>query len=123
MENITTVIVSIAVIIKLFYVIKYLINKFREYNLVKNFSGPKAFPIIGNSHLFLGNMEGTVVFHISNVNINVNKILSNSPYGFEKGQLYDGLIDLLGNGLVTASSKLQEHMIEILLKQLNYLYK
>ncbi|KAI4473268.1 hypothetical protein M0802_016211 [Mischocyttarus mexicanus] len=57
MENITTVIVSIAVIIKLFYVIKYLINKFREYNLVKNFSGPKAFPIIGNSHLFLGNME------------------------------------------------------------------
>ncbi|KAI4483414.1 hypothetical protein M0802_013419 [Mischocyttarus mexicanus] len=130
MENITTVIVSIAVIIKLFYVIKYLINKFREYNLVKNFSGPKAFPIIGNSHLFLGNMEditnklmkldknyssiwrlwiGPKLLIILN-DLESIEILSNSPYGFEKGQSYDGFIDLVGNGLITAStSKWQVH--------------
>ncbi|XP_043501605.1 cytochrome P450 4g15-like [Polistes fuscatus] len=57
MEYIDTLIAITAITIILYYIIKYLINKFFEINMVKGFSGPKAFPLIGNIYLLLGDME------------------------------------------------------------------
>lgn len=40
---------------------EYLLNKLHIYNTTKGFPGPKAYPIIGNAHLFMGNTEGEFV--------------------------------------------------------------
>ncbi|KAI4476233.1 hypothetical protein M0804_013773, partial [Polistes exclamans] len=57
MEYIDTLIAKTAIIIISYYIIRYLINKFSEYNMIKGLSGPKAFPLIGNLYLLLGAME------------------------------------------------------------------
>ncbi|XP_043488901.1 cytochrome P450 4g15-like [Polistes fuscatus] len=90
--------------------------------MVKRFSGPKAYPIIGNLNLFFGSIEditNTLIkvstnypspqrFWIgSQLTIMVNdpkhmRILLKSSYSYEKNQTYDFIKSELGDGLLTA---------------------
>ncbi|KAI4476497.1 hypothetical protein M0804_013528 [Polistes exclamans] len=128
MFSITHVIALIVIIILLFYIIKYISDKFREYNLVKKCPGPKAYPLIGNLHMFLGDLTdithkliksfanysspwrlwiGPKLVLIFDDPENIN-ILSNSSYGFKKSQVYDFIKPYFGNGLLTAPDSLLE---------------
>ncbi|KAI4481012.1 hypothetical protein M0802_014051 [Mischocyttarus mexicanus] len=40
-----------------FISVKYLYVKLRQYNMSKNFGGPRAYPIIGNSFVFFGDLN------------------------------------------------------------------
>ncbi|XP_043486958.1 cytochrome P450 4g15-like [Polistes fuscatus] len=122
MENITTVLALTAIIIILFYVIEYLINKFREYNMVKKYQGPKAYPLIGNLNLFVGDLKD-ITYKLIKLSENYSspwrlwvgpklvlffddpeymKIISDGSYGWEKSELYDFMKPYIGNGLFTA---------------------
>ncbi|KAI4474856.1 hypothetical protein M0804_014634 [Polistes exclamans] len=57
MFSITKVIAPTIIIFLFFYIIKYIIYKFREYNMVKKCSGPKAYPLIGNLNMFVGDVK------------------------------------------------------------------
>lgn len=65
---VATLIVIIKRLIELFNrVISYFSNKLHMYNTIKGIPGPKAYPIIGNAHLFIGDIEGkflTNIFYI-----------------------------------------------------------
>ncbi|KAI4478025.1 hypothetical protein M0804_012216 [Polistes exclamans] len=122
MEYIDTFIAKTAIIIILYYVIRYLINTFFEYNMVKGLSGPKAFPIIGNLYLFLGPMEDITnkMLKLSNKYTSpwrfwigpklfilfddpkYIEIITKSSNSYEKTPLYDFFKPILGNGLITA---------------------
>ncbi|KAI4483216.1 hypothetical protein M0804_008271 [Polistes exclamans] len=128
MGYITTVLASTAVIIILLYVIEYLINKFREYNMVKKCPGPKAYPLIGNLYMFLGDLKDITNKLINSSEIYSSpwvmwvgpklivvcddpeniEILSKSSNRYEKSSLYDFLKDFLGNGLLSAPGGLLE---------------
>ncbi|XP_043494013.1 cytochrome P450 4C1-like isoform X2 [Polistes fuscatus] len=122
------------IIIMLFYVLKYIINKFREYNMAKKFSGPKAYPLIGNLNMFFGDVKDItgnlikmfsdysspcrlwlgltlMVFFDDPENI---KILSNSSNGYEKSSVYDFMKFSLGNGLFTAPASIWKNHRRIL---------
>lgn len=122
MEYIDTLFAKTAIIIILYYIIKYLKNKYREYNIVKGFSGPKAFPVIGNLHLLLGDMKDT---YNKMVKLSTSytspwrfwigpklflifddpdyiEIITKRSYGYEKNQIYEFIKPVLGNGLFTA---------------------
>nr|XP_050868883.1 cytochrome P450 4C1-like [Vespula vulgaris] len=57
--NIITILIIITLIlIEMHYgIVQYVLNKLRMYNKIKRFPGPKAYPIIGNAYMFLGNIE------------------------------------------------------------------
>ncbi|KAI4473697.1 hypothetical protein M0804_015224 [Polistes exclamans] len=128
MFSITQVIALIVIIILLFYIIKYISDKFREYNLVKKCPGPKAYPLIGNLYMFLGDLKD-ITHKLIKTSANYSSpwrlwigpklvlifddpeyinILSNSSYGFEKSNLYDFIKPYFGNGLLTAPDSLLE---------------
>ncbi|KAI4472428.1 hypothetical protein M0802_016834 [Mischocyttarus mexicanus] len=128
MENIATVAVLTAIIVISCYVIKYLVNKFYEYNMVKSISGPKDFTLIGVLSLFLGNMEDVTNKLMKRINnypsiwrfwvgpklfIVLNdpdyiEILSKNSSDSEKPSLYGLVKDLLGNWLFTAPASMWE---------------
>ncbi|KAI4472655.1 hypothetical protein M0802_016607 [Mischocyttarus mexicanus] len=51
------VILIISIALTLFRLRKYLYVKLRQYNMSKNFGGLRAYPIIGNSFVFLGDLN------------------------------------------------------------------
>ncbi|KAI4477092.1 hypothetical protein M0802_014783 [Mischocyttarus mexicanus] len=139
MENIATVTVSVAIIVISFYVIKYLVNKFYQYNMVRNITGPKTFPLIGTLSLFLGNMKdiknklmnitnnypsiwrfsvGLKLFIVLN-DPDYIEILSKNSSGSEKPSPYGLIKAFLGNGLFTAPAS----MWEVHRKMLNPIFK
>ncbi|XP_043504535.1 cytochrome P450 4g15-like [Polistes fuscatus] len=106
--------------ILLFYLIKYISDKFREHKLVKKCSGPKPYPLIGNLNVLLGDMKDIThkIIKLSTIysspwllwvgpklvvilddpeNI---EILSNSSSGYEKSSLYFPMKNALGDGLL-----------------------
>lgn len=64
--NIITILIIITLIlIEMHYgIVQYVLNKLRMYNKIKRFPGPKAYPIIGNAYMFLGNIEGNFITNI-----------------------------------------------------------
>ncbi|KAI4474642.1 hypothetical protein M0804_014748 [Polistes exclamans] len=128
MGYIDTVIASTAIIFILFYVMEYLINKYREYNMVKGFSGPKAYPLIGNLHLLHGDMKD-----IYNKFLKLStsytspwrfwigpkllimfddpesiEIITKRTFSYEKHQQYDFFKPFMGNGLFSAPALIWE---------------
>ncbi|XP_015189649.1 PREDICTED: cytochrome P450 4C1-like isoform X2 [Polistes dominula] len=106
--------------------IKYLINKLHEYNLIKRFSGPKAYPLIGNLHIFLGDIKditkkllkaieyspspwrlwlGPKLFVLLDDPKHIEIICKHSN-AFEKSLVYDFMKPCIGNGLVTAPASI-----------------
>ncbi|KAI4473498.1 hypothetical protein M0804_015317 [Polistes exclamans] len=98
--------------------------------MVKGFSGPKAYPIIGNLNLLIGDIED-----ISNnlIKLTTNylspqrlwvgrklmialddpehmKILFKSSYSYEKNKIYYFIKSELGDGLITAPGKLSQFL-------------
>ncbi|XP_043502779.1 cytochrome P450 4C1-like isoform X2 [Polistes fuscatus] len=121
MEYIDTLIAITAITIILYYIIKYLINKFFEFNMVKGFSGPKAFPLIGNIYLLLGDMEdvtnkmlklstkytspwrfwiGPKLFILFD-DPKCIEIITKRSNSYEKNLIYEFFKPVLGNGLFT----------------------
>ncbi|KAI4474859.1 hypothetical protein M0804_014636 [Polistes exclamans] len=134
MFSITEVIAPTLIIFLLFYIIKYIIYKFREYNMVKKCSGPKAYPLIGNLNMFVGDTKDLtskiiktfanyssplllwvgpklIVFLDDPENI---EIILTSSNGYKKNFLYKFLNVILGNGLIAAPGKLYVHMCFLL---------
>ncbi|XP_043485923.1 cytochrome P450 4C1-like [Polistes fuscatus] len=126
MWYINKVSVSTAIIIMLFYVLKYIINRFREYNMVKNFSGPKAYPLIGNLNIFLGDLK-EITHKLMKLSENYSspwplwlgpqlalifddpeniEFLLKSSNGYEKSSVYDFVKYSLGNGVFTAPASI-----------------
>ncbi|XP_043499947.1 cytochrome P450 4C1-like isoform X1 [Polistes fuscatus] len=112
--------------ILLFYLIKYISDKFREHKLVKKCSGPKPYPLIGNLNVLLGDMKDIThkIIKLSTIysspwllwvgpklvvilddpeNI---EILSKSSSGYEKSSLYFPMKNALGDGLFTAPASI-----------------
>ncbi|XP_043504546.1 cytochrome P450 4C1-like [Polistes fuscatus] len=112
--------------ILLFYLIKYISDKFREHKLVKKCSGPKPYPLIGNLNLLLGDMKDIThkIIKLSTIysspwllwvgpklvvilddpeNI---EILSKSSSSYEKSYLYFPMKNLLGDGLFSAPASI-----------------
>ncbi|XP_015185433.1 PREDICTED: cytochrome P450 4C1-like isoform X2 [Polistes dominula] len=108
--------------------IKYLISKIHEYNLVKYFSGHKAYPLIGNIHVLLSEpkditntilkeMEnyplpwriwsGTKLCIISDDPEHID-IISKHSSSFEKSFQYNFVKPYIGNGLIAASASIWE---------------
>ncbi|KAI4472713.1 hypothetical protein M0802_016553 [Mischocyttarus mexicanus] len=104
---------------------KYLFVKLRQYNMSKNFGGPRAYPIIGNSFMFLGDLN-VITKRLINMSQKYTlpgrlwlgsslyvfledpeqlKIITESPHGLEKSGPYDYMKPCLGNGLLTAPGK------------------
>ncbi|XP_043502304.1 cytochrome P450 4V2-like [Polistes fuscatus] len=77
------------------------------YNLIKLevYQGPKAYPLIGNLNMFLGDTKGILLFNIYNIYI---YILSKSSNGYEKSSLYEFTKNALGNGLFTVTESIWE---------------
>ncbi|KAI4486267.1 hypothetical protein M0802_012411 [Mischocyttarus mexicanus] len=126
MEIIALLIVIIIITAVLFRSKKYLTLKLHQYNTVKNFDGPKAYPIIGNAFLFLGDLSvitnriipllpnyilparvwlGLQLFVILEDPDQI-KIITESSIGLEKSSLYDLPKIGFGNGLITAPSSI-----------------
>ncbi|KAI4476301.1 hypothetical protein M0804_013717 [Polistes exclamans] len=140
MFSITKVIAPSVIIFLLFYIIKYTIYKFREYNMVKKCSGPKSYPLIGNLNIFAGYIKD-VTYILINLSANYSspwvmwigpklivilddpeniEIISKSSNGYEKSSLYDFLEDIMGNGLASASAsiwKIHRSILDPLFKE------
>ncbi|KAL2749262.1 cytochrome P450 4C1-like isoform X1 [Vespula maculifrons] len=104
--------------------VKNFFNKLYVYNTIKEFSGPKEYPIIGNAHLFIattkggfltnvlyGNPEYIKIRSISIILIILKKnsyfcfvlkTLLNSPNITDKSEKYKDLKPVMGNGSFTA---------------------
>ncbi|XP_043497346.1 cytochrome P450 4C1-like [Polistes fuscatus] len=126
MLYVTNFIASTIIIILLFYLIKYISDKFRQYKMVKKFSGPKAYPLIGNLNELLGD-QNDVTQKLLNISINYSspwrlwigprlcigfddpeniKILSKSSIGYEKSSQYIFVKNYFGNGIFTAPASI-----------------
>ncbi|KAI4483245.1 hypothetical protein M0804_008300 [Polistes exclamans] len=131
MFSITKVIASTIIIFLLFYIIKYIINKFHEYNMVKKCSGPKGYPLIGNLNMFVGDAKD-ITYKLMKLSENYSspwllrigpklvvvltdpeniEIISKRSNEYEKNFLYKFLNDFMGNGLISAPGKLYVHML------------
>lgn len=69
MEFTVILIIITTIIMGLFYrILQYFLNILHIYNTVEGrLPGPKAYPIIGNAHLFIGDTESkflTYIFYI-----------------------------------------------------------
>ncbi|XP_035727376.1 cytochrome P450 4g15-like isoform X2 [Vespa mandarinia] len=120
----TVILISILTILFELYfgIAEYFLNKLHMFNITKGIPGPKAFPIIGNAHLFTG--DTTALFkQMLNIGKNYQllwrmwigaklfliienpeyvKTLLKSPYIIDKSKEYEKLKVSLGNGLLTA---------------------
>ncbi|KAL2713217.1 cytochrome P450 4C1-like isoform X1 [Vespula squamosa] len=108
---------------ELYYgIVQYFSNKLRMYYTIRQFPGPKAYPFIGNSHLFIGDIEDITnqFLEISKkyhslwrvwlgtkllVMVDDPKYIENilhSTDAIEKSEEYDHLKIAMGNGLFSA---------------------
>ncbi|XP_043682417.1 cytochrome P450 4C1-like isoform X2 [Vespula pensylvanica] len=123
MEFIAIMIAITAILLGLFCgIANNFLNKLYIYNTIKGFPGPKAYPIIGNAHLFIGN-TGDITNQILKISKNYQSIyrlwlgmqlfilINNSEYIknvlkspniTEKSEEYGILKLTVGNGLLTA---------------------
>nr|XP_050866027.1 cytochrome P450 4C1-like isoform X3 [Vespula vulgaris] len=123
MEFIAILIVITIILIGLFCeIIQYFLNKLHMYNTIKGIPGPKAYPIIGNAHLLIGDTED-IAQQFLNIGRNYHslwriwigtrllvmvddpeyvKILLSNPNIIEKSEDYKYIKPFAGNGLFSA---------------------
>ncbi|XP_043682421.1 cytochrome P450 4C1-like isoform X3 [Vespula pensylvanica] len=123
MEFTAILIVIIIILIGLFCeIIQYFLNKLHMYNTIKGIPGPKAYPIIGNAHLFIGDTED-IAQQFLNIGRNYHslwriwmgtrllvmvddpeyiKILLSNPNIIDKSKDYKYIKPFAGNGLFSA---------------------
>nr|KAF7398306.1 hypothetical protein H0235_016314 [Vespula pensylvanica] len=121
MEFTAILIVIIIILIGLFCeIIQYFLNKLHMYNTIKGIPGPKAYPIIGNAHLFIGDTEAQQFLNIgrnyhslwriwmgTRLLVMVDdpeyiKILLSNPNIIDKSKDYKYIKPFAGNGLFSA---------------------
>ncbi|XP_015173617.1 PREDICTED: cytochrome P450 4C1-like [Polistes dominula] len=115
-------------------------EKFREINMVKNCPGPKAYPIIGNLNMILGDSNDISRKLIESFAKYTSpwrfwigpqlvlafdepkdlKIILNKDSEFEKSQLYDFLKPYIGNGLLTAPVSIWDNHRNIINSTFNH---
>ncbi|KAI4489425.1 hypothetical protein M0802_011180 [Mischocyttarus mexicanus] len=116
------IIVPTILLIGLFYIVLYLINRFNMMNKIKNIPGPKAYPIIGNAYMLLGNTNdmaykflrfgenygsfcriwlGPILIVMVNDFSYIKEILNNENV-IEKSKEYETLKMFTGDSLLTA---------------------
>ncbi|XP_046828153.1 cytochrome P450 4C1-like [Vespa crabro] len=116
-------IIILTILFGLYYgIAEYFLNKLHIFNIIKGIPGPKAFPIIGNAHLFIG--DTTAIFkQIINLGKNYQllwrvwigakllvivenpeyvRTVLNSPNITDKSEEYEKLKPVVSNGLLTA---------------------
>ncbi|XP_047368012.1 cytochrome P450 4C1-like [Vespa velutina] len=119
-------IIVLTILFGLYYgIAEYFLNKLHMFNIIKGIPGPKAFPIIGNAHLFIGNTTalwkqilnlgknyqllwrvwiGAKLFLVIE-NPEYIKTVLNSPNITDKSVEYEKLKPIVGDGLFTAPGK------------------
>ncbi|XP_035742763.1 cytochrome P450 4C1-like [Vespa mandarinia] len=115
---------------------EYFLNKLHMLNIINGIPGPKAFPIIGNAHLFIGDTTalwnqilnlgknyqllwrvwiGTKLFLVIE-NPEYIKTVLNSPNIIDKSEEYEKLKPFVGNGLFTAPASVWDSHRKVLNK-------
>ncbi|KAL2749255.1 cytochrome P450 4C1-like isoform X1 [Vespula maculifrons] len=115
MEFIALMIAITAILIGLFCgIVNNFLNKLYIYNTIKGFPGPKAYPIIGNAHLFIGNI-GDITNQILKISMQLFIVINNSeciknilksPNVTEQIGGYRILKLALRNGVLTAPNEI-----------------
>ncbi|XP_046828154.1 cytochrome P450 4C1-like isoform X1 [Vespa crabro] len=118
-------IIILIILFGLYYgIAEYFLNKLHMFNIINGIPGPKAFPIIGNAHLFIG--DTTAMFkQIINLGKNYQllwhvwigakllvivenpeyvRTVLNNPNITDKSEEYEIFKPVVGNGLLTASA-------------------
>ncbi|XP_046828219.1 cytochrome P450 4C1-like isoform X3 [Vespa crabro] len=130
-------IIILIILFGLYYgIAEYFLNILHMFNIIKGIPGPKAFPIIGNAHLFIG--DTTALFkQILNRGKNYQllwrvwigakllvivenpeyiKTVLKSPNIIDKSKEYEKMKPFLGNGLITAPASLWDSHRKVLNK-------
>ncbi|XP_046828259.1 cytochrome P450 4C1-like [Vespa crabro] len=130
-------IIILTILFGLYYgIVEYFLNKLHTFNIINGIPGPKAFPIIGNAHLFIG--DTTAIFkQIINLGKNYQllwrvwigakllvivenpeyiKTVVNSPNITDKSEEYEKLKPVVSNGLLTAPASVWDSHRKVLNK-------
>ncbi|XP_046828222.1 cytochrome P450 4C1-like [Vespa crabro] len=130
-------IIILTILFEVYYgIAEYFLNKLHMFNNIKGIPGPKAFPIIGNAHLFIG--DTTALFkQILNLGKNYQllwriwigakllvivenpeyiKTILNGPNITDKSEEYENLKPSVGNGLLTAPASVWDSHRKVLNK-------
>ncbi|XP_035742764.1 cytochrome P450 4C1-like [Vespa mandarinia] len=130
-------IIILTILFGLYYgIAEYFLNKLHMLNIINGIPGPKAFPIIGNAHLFIGDTTalwkqilnlgknyqllwrvwiGTKLFLVIE-NPEYIKTVLNSPNIIDKSEEYEKLKPIVGNGLFTAPASVWDSHRKVLNK-------
>ncbi|XP_047367670.1 cytochrome P450 4C1-like [Vespa velutina] len=137
MYFIVILIIILTILFGLYYgIAEYFLNKLHMFNIIKGIPGPKAFPIFGNAHLFIGDTTalfkqllnigydyqllwrlwiGTKLFLVIE-NPEFIKTVLKSPNITDKSEEYEKLKPVLGNGLLTAPASVWDSHRKVLNK-------
>ncbi|XP_047367681.1 cytochrome P450 4C1-like [Vespa velutina] len=130
-------IIILTILFGLYYgIAEYFLNKLHMLNIINGIPGPKAFPIIGNAHLFIGDTTalwkqilnlgknyqllwrvwiGTKLFLVIE-NPEYIKTVLNSPNITDKSEEYEKLKPIIGNGLFIAPASVWDSHRKVLNK-------